>query len=687
VSAADDPAQSGVNVVGFFRAEFGQGEAARRVLAALREAGVPFSAITYERVPHRQEHPFETDGEARYPANILCLNAEHLLQFVQDGGAPLLRRRSSAGLWFWEGSTLPRELRPALDLVDEIWVASDFVGRALAAETSKPVLTFPLPVLVPDRQPLARADVGLPDDAFVFLFVFDFFSTLERKNPLGLVDAFTRAFPEPGRPLLYLKSINGDRAPADLRRVQEAIVGRSDIVLSDGYLEGEQLTALTALSDCYVSLHRSEGFGLTIAEAMALGKPAIATAYSGNLAFMDEESSYLVPYSLTSLEHAVGPYPAGTVWADPDLDAAASVLREVFEQPDAARERGEAGRAAVAERQSVTRAAEFVSARVPELQRAAHDRAIRQTPGTRAVDFLSIGPSTSWDAPSRTGWIGSVYRRALRRLLRPYLIRQRELETLLATGLEQVERSLESISDVQKGLVRSDLRRGEQLDALEAGLYAKPYVAAEGEAARGSAYASFEDVFRGSEERVRELLEPYVALLRDHAPVLDVGCGRGELLALLREAGVDARGVDVDEGMVERARSGGLEAELGDGIAFLAARPEQSLGAVTAIHVVEHLPEGELARFYEAAGKALRPGGLLVFETINPHSLSGFKTFWVDPTHRAPIFPEVAHALALIHGFASAEIIYPRGSGDAEADQREATEYALLARAPQRDGS
>ena len=681
MNAADTPAGSGVNVVGFFRAEFGQGEAARRVLAALREAGVPFSAITYERVPHRQEHPFETDGEARYPANILCLNAEHLLQFVQDGGAPLLRRRSSAGLWFWEGSTLPRELRPALDLVDEIWVASDFVGRTLAGETSKPVLTFPLPVLVPERPPLTRADVGLPEDAFVFLFVFDFFSTLERKNPLGLVEAFTRAFPEPGRALLYLKSINGNRAPEDLKRVQEAIRGRGDIVLSDGYLEGDQLAALTALSDCYVSLHRSEGFGLTIAEAMAFGKPAIATGYSGNLAFMDDESAYLIPYSLTSLEHAVGPYPAGTVWADPDLEAAASVLREVFERPDAARERGEAGRAAVAERQSVARAAEFVSARIPELQRAARERANRETPGSRAVGFLSEGPSTSWDAPSRTGWIGASYRRALRRLLRPYLIRQRELETLLATGLEHVERSLESVREVQKRLVQSEERLSAQVETFEAELYAGPYMAAEAETAHGSAYASFEDVFRGSEERVRELLEPYVPLLRDDAPVLDIGCGRGELLALLREAGVEARGVDADEGMVERARSRGLDAELGDGIVSLAAQQEQSLGAVTAIHVVEHLPHRELESLYEAARKALRPGGLLVFETINPHSLSAFKNFWVDPTHRAPVYPEVARALALIHGFGSAEIIYPRGSDDAEADRRHATEYALVARA------
>jgi glycosyltransferase involved in cell wall biosynthesis/SAM-dependent methyltransferase len=675
----------GVNVVGFFRAEFGQGEAARRVVDAVRKAGLSFSTITYDRVPHRQEHPFEVDGEARYPTNILCLNAEHLLQFVQDGGSAVLRRRSSAGLWFWEGSRLPRELRPALDLVDEIWVASDFVGQALAAETSKPIVTFPLPVLVPEPPALTRADLGLPEDAFVFLFVFDFFSTVERKNPLGLIDAFTRAFPQPGRAVLYLKSINGDRASAELRRVQDAVRGRPDIVLSDGYVEGERLTALTARCDCYVSLHRSEGFGLTIAEAMAFGKPAIATAYSGNLAFMDAQSSYLVPYTLTALEHSVGPYPVGTVWAEPDLDAAANLLREVFDDPEGARARGEAGRAAVAERQSVDRAADFVASRMPELERLAHERATRETYGSRASGFLTEGPSVSWDAPSRTGHLGRTYRRALVRLLRPYLVRQRELETLLAAGIEELERSRdrleESVRTVQAQYGERLERLDEQIAQLRSELYAKPFEASVGDTATGdSPYDAFEEIFRGSEERVRDLLEPYVPLLRDHGPVLDVGCGRGELLELLQEAGVEARGVDVDHGMVARCRRKGLDVELADAASYLERQEPASLGAIVASHVIEHLSYEELQRLFELARRSLAPGGIFVAETINVHALSAFKTFWTDPSHRAPIFPEVAHALAMIHGFSSAEIIFPRGGGDPEVDVDEATEYALVAR-------
>src|SRR5919108_843519 len=388
MSAREQQPVSGVNVVGFFKAEFGQGEAARRLVAALERAGIPLATVTYDRIPHRQAHPFERAGDPVYPVNILCLNAEHLLYFTRSDGRELLRGRYSVGLWFWETSRLPRELRPALDFVDEVWVASPFVAETISAETAKPVLTFPLPVIVPESTALSRSDLGLPEEAFVFAYVFDFFSTIQRKNPLGLIEAFKRAFPEPEGALLYLKTINGDGASEDVTRVQAAMEGRPDIRLEDGYVEGERLTALSALCDCYVSLHRSEGFGLTIAEAMAFGKPAIATGYGGNLAFMDAESGYLVPYTLTTLEERVGPYPAGTVWADPDLDEAARLMRRVFENRDEAQERGGRGRAAVTERLSLEQASDFVAERVPKLAVLHAERAARESPASRAATFL-----------------------------------------------------------------------------------------------------------------------------------------------------------------------------------------------------------------------------------------------------------------------------------------------------------
>jgi O-antigen chain-terminating methyltransferase len=221
----------------------------------------------------------------------------------------------------------------------------------------------------------------------------------------------------------------------------------------------------------------------------------------------------------------------------------------------------------------------------------------------------------------------------------------------------------------------------QRLQQLTAELHAKPFEAMlDTQAVADSPYDAFEEIFRGPETRVRELLEPYVDLLRDHAPVLDIGCGRGELLELLRDVRAEARGIDVDQGMVERCRRKGLEVELADAVSYLERQKPRSLGAIFASHVIEHLSYDDLQRLFELSRQTLGRKGVLVVETINVHSLSAFKTFWTDPSHRAPIFPEVAHALALIHGFSRAEIVYPRGTGDSEVDADEATEYALVAR-------
>ena len=169
-------------------------------------------------------------------------------------------------------------------------------------------------IVAPPVDPtIGRQALGLPENRFVYLFSFDLFSVLERKNPLGLVDAFTRAFPveEEGGPLLALKVINGDERADDLERVRSAARARSDVILIDRYFGVDEQAALMQAADCYVSLHRSEGFGLTMAEAMALGKPVIATAYSGNLEFMDDRTAYLVRWEYGAVPQGCDPYRPG----------------------------------------------------------------------------------------------------------------------------------------------------------------------------------------------------------------------------------------------------------------------------------------------------------------------------------------------------------------------------------------
>ena len=192
----------------------------------------------------------------------------------------------------------------------------------------------------------------------------------------------------------------------------------------------------------------------------------------------------------------------------------------------------------------------------------------------------------------------------------------------------------------------------------------------------------FHDAFRGSEARVRELQRPYVEMLAAETPILDLGCGRGEMLDLLQAAEVtDAIGVDLDPKMVAHSHRKGHQVVLGDAIEGLGAQTDDSLGAIFSDQLIEHLPYEALLRLLELATDKLRPGGLFVAGTVNPHCVNALKAFWIDPTHEHPLFPEAMLQLARRAGFDSAYIFHPGASGDIEADRFVAPGYALVARA------
>jgi glycosyltransferase involved in cell wall biosynthesis len=330
----------GANVAGYLNTESGMGEAARLSIRSLTAAGVP---CALDNVPSRlrmddRSHTAFSDAHP-HPFNLVHLNADNMEWFAGMRGRGYFRDRYTIGYWFWELSEFRADWRGAYGWVDEVWTASEFGRAALSSGSPVPVACMPLPVIPPAPSPHGREHFGLREDQYVFLFTFDVSSQVERKNPFGLVSAFRRAFDSRRDVILVLKFTNAEYDQPAVSRLYRSIADLSVLPI-EGYLSREELGGLMHAADCYVSLHRSEGFGLTIAEAMALGKPAIATRYSGNVDFMTDANSYPVDYRLARIERDHGPYLQGFSWAEPDLEHAATLLKRVVENRAEAAARG-----------------------------------------------------------------------------------------------------------------------------------------------------------------------------------------------------------------------------------------------------------------------------------------------------------------------------------------------------------
>jgi glycosyltransferase involved in cell wall biosynthesis len=446
------PPPLGVNVAGYLRTGLGVGEAARLYVAALEAAQVPVRTETADPgLPKPKRTGFQDRRPAvEYPFNLVCVNAFELPTFARHIGAGFFEGRITIGSWAWEASKVPDSWDEAFALVDEIWTYSDYVTNVLAAAAPVPVVTIPQPVLPPrvaDRPP----DLGLPD-AFTFLFTFDFFSTTRRKHPVGLVQAYTRAFGPGDGTQLVIKTFNGDAKPESLRELLRAVGDRDDVHVIDRYLPVQEKNALVAQSDCYVSLHRAEGFGLSLAEAMLLGKPVVATGYSGNLQFMTPANSWLVGYELTQVGPGSAIYPADAEWADPDLDHAAALLREVRAGGDAVRERAERGRRDVAASLSPERTGAAARARLERLLALAPGDAPQPGSARAGLALQSAREKAAYDPERTGGGAGDLPRKATLRAMRPYTHHQRELNDRLVDALEEQARRLDELQEeVRRG--------------------------------------------------------------------------------------------------------------------------------------------------------------------------------------------------------------------------------------------
>jgi len=273
--------------------------------------------------------------------NIFHINLRQLIYFYHLIGRKTFQNHYNIAYVYWELESLPKLWNNIFLLLDEIWTPSEFSRRAIASQSTIPVFTIP-PVIESLQHDSERRRFDLPDDKFIFLFTFDFQSYFDRKNSTAVVAAFCKAFGNNSNLLLVIKCANSARYPIEKKALLRA-VRQTNIRVLDTTYSHEESKRLINVCDCYTSLHRAEGFGFTIAEAMAAKKPVIVTGYSGNMDFTHDDNAYLVKYKLVPLKKNIGPYPEGFLWADPDLRHAAELMRFVYDHYDKAKEKASYG--------------------------------------------------------------------------------------------------------------------------------------------------------------------------------------------------------------------------------------------------------------------------------------------------------------------------------------------------------
>lgn len=361
----------GASLLGCSRAENGIGESCRLAAHALTEAGVTFGVVNMPFSLHCRHGDLRTAAhEIPYPkhrANILHMNPPEMRYMGEMLGRRGQRGRISIGVWHWELPVLPADWRPFLRDVQELWVPSRFIERMLRDAGASDVVLMPHGIAVPHGAPMHRKELGIRDDSYVFFFMYDIASYQERKNPEGAIVAFQRAFRPDSPATLVVKLNNVHFRPEQASTLEQMAAGWPNIRFLKQQFDRGQVTALMRACDCFVSLHRSEGFGLGPAEALAVGKPVIATDWSSTADFVHREHACPVGYRLVPVGKNVGPYEAWQQWAEPDLDEAADWMRRLADQPAVGYELGRKAAAFMADEFSARRAGERMRHRLDEL--------------------------------------------------------------------------------------------------------------------------------------------------------------------------------------------------------------------------------------------------------------------------------------------------------------------------------
>lgn len=804
----------GVNLAGYINSEKGMGEAVRSDVRSLQQTNIPFVLNNFIDSGSINNEMMSANFSTRnpYQVNLIHVNADQTSEFIKQKGQSYLMNHYNIGYWAWELSQFPEEWCNSFQYFDEIWVPSGFVQDSVARVSPIPVVRIPHSIAESGNEaPLFdRQHFGIPQDIFVFLFIFDFDSFAARKNPYGIVKAFKKVFKGKDNTILVLKCSHSNHYPEDYQTLM-AMSGDENIKVINNVISREELNALLSHTDCFVSLHRSEGFGLTIAEAMSMGKPVIATSYSGNMDFMTQGNSFPVKYNLIEIDQDYGPYKKGWIWAEPDLEHAASLMRYVYDNQEESALVGQVAREYIRKYYSPSAVGEIYKDRLYKINKILENKkpllpidSQKKIMGENTlnnlllyvneikqnIDNIDVNKIPVQSQKPIIGFLLTCYKRAIRKstfwLFGPLFSYIREINNSLVqlhnksleaqiTINEKTDNSLvhlqknvkeanEKIDSCQNNIIQTQLDLLAQLDKKdqqikemdqqiketyqkiketyqkikdmdqqikETDLSTKElklimdqtqesngFLETELQAIQDGAtslnkrlnnisadlhptiftnklpfrlqatesfdYFGFEKVFRGSEELIKERQKGYVEWFRRKNMVLDIGCGRGEFLELLKEEGINAIGVDLNIDMIRICKRKGLNVVHSDFMDYLSKIPDNEFDGIFSAQFIEHIKPEQIHTFLRKAYLKLRPGGVLVVETVNPYNLAQFRFFHVDPTHERPIYPEVAQFLGQTAGFNNIEVKYIPCVGD-ERDESllglwDFSDYAIIAR-------
>jgi len=347
-------ARLGLNIAGFLTADLGVGESARCMVRAADAAGIPAALVPLKlNCKNRlgdQTYADRLQADNPHPVNVVHLDPPASPDLDHHHGKRFRADKYNIAYWAWELPEFPDAWLPHFAFFDEVWCPSEFVRTAIAAKSPVPVVTMPHAIQVAPPAGDGRARFGLPADRYLFLSVYDLNSYSERKNPRAAIEAFRQSGLGRGDATLVVKVQNPAGNEADFAALQAALRDVPGTILLTETLSRAEITLLESACDGFVSLHRSEGFGLAVAECMALGKPVISTNWSATAEFVDASNGCPVDFTLTTLAQSHGPYSKGQVWADPDVAHAASWMKRLVAERDLGPALGRAARATIAAR-------------------------------------------------------------------------------------------------------------------------------------------------------------------------------------------------------------------------------------------------------------------------------------------------------------------------------------------------